>query len=129
MQQIMNSNNINTDDHVAEVGAGISLIELYTVLGAKELGVGYGLGFQGGSCPSVGFTGLVSGGGMGLQSSRYGWAADRITAAEVVVFNKDTKSYETVEYLYCILSSDFPSKAFRSRNVVFVVQALPLGFC
>lgn len=86
------------DEYEVEVGAGISLIEFYTILGGnwKGLGADGPLGFQGGSCPSVGLTGLVSGGGMGLQSNRYGWAADRITAAEVVVFNKTTNAYETV---------------------------------
>ena len=88
----------NGDEYEVVLGSGISLIELYTILGAnwKGLGADGPLGFNGGSCPSVGFSGFVSGGVMGLQSNRYGWAADRITAAEVVVFNKTTNAYETV---------------------------------
>ena len=61
------------DEYEVEVGAGISLIEFYTILGGnwKGLGADGPLGFQGGSCPSVGLTGLVSGGGMGLHSAAH----------------------------------------------------------
>ncbi|KAL3911349.1 MAG: hypothetical protein SGILL_007316 [Bacillariaceae sp.] len=87
------------NDYIVEVGAGISLLEFYSILGLhwKDLlGVDAPLGFNGGSCPSVGLSGLVQGGGLGVMSNRYGWSADRIVGAEVVVYNRTTDMFETV---------------------------------
>ncbi len=62
----------------ATVGAGARLIDVYNVLGnAGQL-------VPGGSCPTVGVTGLVLGGGVGVLARRYGLACDHLRAVQLV---------------------------------------------
>jgi hypothetical protein len=62
----------------ATVGAGARLIDVYNVLGnAGQL-------VPGGSCPTVGITGLTLGGGVGVLARRYGLACDNLRAVQLV---------------------------------------------
>ncbi len=62
----------------ATVGAGVGLIRMYSKLAKK------GLTVPGGSCPTVGISGLALGGGMGFASRKYGLTCDNITGASIV---------------------------------------------
>ncbi|KAF4720571.1 hypothetical protein FOZ62_030305 [Perkinsus olseni] len=78
--------------YIAKLGSGLKLLEVYSRLARHDPP----LGFAGGSSPSVGIAGLTSGGGYGYSSSKYGAAADRIVAAEVVVYNREEDKFELV---------------------------------
>lgn len=60
------------------VGAGVGLIQMYSALAKK------GLTVPGGSCPTVGITGLALGGGMGFASRKYGLTCDNLTGVSIV---------------------------------------------
>ncbi len=62
----------------ANVGAGVGLIRMYSKL-AKQ-----GMTVPGGSCPTVGISGLALGGGMGFASRKYGLSCDNITGVSIV---------------------------------------------
>src|SRR5207247_5440727 len=60
------------------VGAGAKLIDVYAALAPA------GAGLPGGSCATVGITGLALGGGVGVLSRSWGLTCDDLLAAEVV---------------------------------------------
>src|SRR3989475_971036 len=60
------------------VGAGAKLIDVYAALAPT------GAGVPGGSCATVGITGLALGGGVGVLSRSWGLTCDDLLAAEVV---------------------------------------------
>lgn len=60
------------------VGAGAKLIDIYAALARA------GLGLPGGSCPTVGITGLTLGGGIGVMSRAWALTCDDLVSAEVV---------------------------------------------
>ena len=62
----------------ATIGAGASLGTLYTTIAR------YGLAFTGGSCPTVGVSGHLLGGGYGYLARPYGLACDALLSADVV---------------------------------------------
>ncbi|WP_405871434.1 FAD-binding oxidoreductase [Streptomyces sp. NBC_00005] len=62
----------------AVVGAGSKLIDVYRALAAK------GVTIPAGSCPSVGVSGLVLGGGHGVVSRAYGLTCDSLTQATLI---------------------------------------------
>lgn len=62
----------------AVIGAGAKLIDVYGGLGA------HGVTVPGGSCPTVGISGLTLGGGHGVVSRAYGLTCDSLTGARVV---------------------------------------------
>lgn len=62
----------------ATVGAGVALAPLYAALAAK------GRGIAGGSCATVGITGLTLGGGVGVLTRAYGLTCDSLVAAQIV---------------------------------------------
>ncbi|MFD7458871.1 MULTISPECIES: FAD-binding oxidoreductase [unclassified Streptomyces] len=62
----------------AVVGAGAKLIDVYRALAAK------GTTIPAGSCPTVGVSGLVLGGGHGVVSRAYGLTCDSLTRATLV---------------------------------------------
>ncbi len=70
--------NVNRGAGTATVGAGTQLIDLYTALAGK------GATVPGGSCPSVGVSGVTLGGGMGLAGRAYGLTTDHIVGAQIV---------------------------------------------
>jgi FAD/FMN-containing dehydrogenase len=63
---------------VATVGAGARLIHVYTRLDER------GVTVPGGSCPTVGITGLTLGGGFGLIARRHGLTCDSLTGLDIV---------------------------------------------
>ncbi|MEU2307854.1 FAD-binding oxidoreductase [Streptomyces misionensis] len=62
----------------AVVGAGAKLIDVYRGLAAK------GVTIPAGSCPTVGVSGLVLGGGHGVVSRAYGLTCDSLTQATLI---------------------------------------------
>lgn len=60
------------------VGAGARLIDVYTTVAAR------GVGIAAGSCPTVGLTGLTLGGGIGVLTRAWGLTCDDLVAAQVV---------------------------------------------
>ncbi|MFH8775710.1 FAD-binding oxidoreductase [Streptomyces sp. NPDC017958] len=71
-------NRIRVSGGTAVVGAGSKLIDVYRTLGAK------GVTIPAGSCPTVGVSGLVLGGGHGVASRAYGLTCDSLTQATVI---------------------------------------------
>ncbi len=63
---------------VVTVGAGATLINVYSQLGSE------GLLLPGGSCPTVGIAGLALGGGVGVFSRAYGLTCDQMATVEIV---------------------------------------------
>ena len=62
----------------ATVGAGAQLIDVYAGLAA------HGVTVPGGSCPSVGVSGVTLGGGMGLAGRRFGLTLDSVAGMRIV---------------------------------------------
>ena len=71
-------NGVSIDRGVATVGAGTRLADLYAALAAR------GVLVPGGSCPTVGISGLALGGGNGVVSRNYGLTADRLQSLQIV---------------------------------------------
>ncbi|MFD8206994.1 FAD-binding oxidoreductase [Streptomyces sp. NPDC059695] len=69
---------VRTGSGSAVVGAGAKLIDVYSQLGAR------GVTIPGGSCPTVGISGLTLGGGHGVVSRAYGLTSDNLTGARIV---------------------------------------------
>jgi FAD/FMN-containing dehydrogenase len=69
---------VRSSGGTAVVGAGAKLIDVYRALTAK------GVTIPAGSCPSVGVSGLVLGGGHGVVSRAYGLTCDSLTQATIV---------------------------------------------
>jgi len=62
----------------AQVGAGTRLVDLYDRLSSA------GVLIPGGSCPTVGISGLALGGGIGVLARQYGLTCDAIRSLKVV---------------------------------------------
>ena len=62
----------------AKVGAGALLVDVYTQLAAANVSIG------GGSCATVGITGLTLGGGQGVLSRAYGLTCDQLRSVDIV---------------------------------------------
>lgn len=71
-------NRVRVSGGTAVVGAGSKLIDVYRALGAK------GVTIPAGSCPTVGVSGLVLGGGHGVASRAYGLTCDSLTQATLI---------------------------------------------
>ncbi|MGW0949800.1 FAD-binding oxidoreductase [Streptomyces sp. NPDC002623] len=71
-------NRVRASGTSAVVGAGSKLIDVYRTLAAK------GVTIPAGSCPTVGVSGLVLGGGHGVVSRAYGLTCDSLTRATIV---------------------------------------------
>ncbi|GGQ90495.1 hypothetical protein GCM10010267_61750 [Streptomyces griseorubens] len=69
---------IRVEGDTAVVGAGAQLIDVYRALTAR------GLTLPGGSCPTVGISGLTLGGGHGVTSRAYGLTCDSLTEVTLV---------------------------------------------
>ncbi|KAJ3276614.1 hypothetical protein HDV01_004147 [Terramyces sp. JEL0728] len=72
----------NGDTGLFTVGGGTRLGKIY-----QEIYSQGGFNFNGGTCPSVGISGHVSGGGYGMNARQYGLAADRVAAFRMVLYN------------------------------------------
>lgn len=71
-------NAITVHPGVARIGAGARLGDVYAALAE------HGVTISGGTCPSVGVSGLTLGGGHGLLSRAYGLSCDNLVEATVV---------------------------------------------
>ena len=71
-------NRVRASGGSAVVGAGSKLIDVYRALAAK------GVTIPAGSCPTVGVSGLVLGGGHGVVSRAYGLTCDSLTQATLI---------------------------------------------
>ncbi|WP_327320784.1 FAD-binding oxidoreductase [Streptomyces sp. NBC_01235] len=71
-------NRVRASGTTAVVGAGSKLIDVYRALTAK------GVTIPAGSCPTVGVSGLVLGGGHGVVSRAYGLTCDSLTQATII---------------------------------------------
>ena len=72
---------ISVSGNTATVAAGTRLIDLYHALNAR------GRAIPGGSCPTVGISGLTLGGGIGVVGRAFGLTCDRLEAVEIVTAN------------------------------------------
>jgi len=68
----MNKINIDTKHDIVQIQAGANLESIYSKL-AKQ-----GYAFNGGTCPSVGISGLALGGGIGLSCRNFGLVTDNL---------------------------------------------------
>lgn len=71
-------NSISFSGTTVTVGSGVALAQLYAALAAR------GRALPGGSCATVGITGLTLGGGVGVMTRARGLTADSLTSAQVV---------------------------------------------
>jgi FAD/FMN-containing dehydrogenase len=62
----------------ARLGAGATVLPTYQALWRQRRAI------SGGTCPTVGVTGLTAGGGLGVLSRRYGLTCDRLLGVEIV---------------------------------------------
>jgi FAD/FMN-containing dehydrogenase len=69
---------VNVSAGRATVGAGTRLIDFYNGLAA------HGRAVPGGSCPTVGISGLTLGGGIGVVGRAYGLTCDNVTSVQIV---------------------------------------------
>jgi FAD/FMN-containing dehydrogenase len=74
----MSSVQVDSGSGTATVAAGTRLIDLYNGLAAHDRAV------PGGSCPTVGISGLTLGGGVGVVSRAYGLTSDNLVQVQVV---------------------------------------------
>lgn len=77
----MNSISFSSNQQVISVGGGCHLGSIYTELGKRNLAI------PAGSCPAVGISGHVTGGGYGLLSRSFGLACDNLLELEMVLAN------------------------------------------
>jgi len=74
----LNRVTVDRSSATARIGAGTKLVDVYTALAA------HGFGIPGGSCPTVGVTGLTLGGGVGLLTRAWGLTCDVVRSIDVV---------------------------------------------
>ncbi|WP_406421153.1 FAD-binding oxidoreductase [Streptomyces sp. NBC_00873] len=81
---VIDVSSLSRVDRDGTVGAGAKLIDVYRGLAR------HGLTVPGGSCPTVGISGLTLGGGHGVASRAYGLTCDSLTAATLVTADGKT---------------------------------------
>jgi FAD/FMN-containing dehydrogenase len=69
---------VSVSGTTATVGAGTRLVDFYNDLNSR------GRAVPGGSCPTVGISGLTLGGGIGVVSRAYGLTCDNVTSMQIV---------------------------------------------
>jgi FAD/FMN-containing dehydrogenase len=69
---------IDANAERARLGAGTTVLPTYSALWPHRRAI------SGGTCPTVGITGLTAGGGLGFLSRRYGATCDRLVEVEIV---------------------------------------------
>lgn len=76
-----NLQELSIEDNTVTVGGGVKNRQFYNYVASK------GYPFPSGTCPSVGVSGLASGGGWGLSCRNFGLACDSLTELEIVNYN------------------------------------------
>lgn len=84
----LNSVEVDESRRTATIGAGARLAEVYSELGAKGVSIG------GGSCATVGITGLTLGGGVGVLARTYGLTCDQLASVQVVTADGRTRTVD-----------------------------------
>ncbi len=74
----LNAIDVDRRAGTATIGAGAQLIDIYAGLARK------GVTLPGGSCPSVGVSGVTLGGGFGLAGRRFGLTTDNLIGVSIV---------------------------------------------
>jgi FAD/FMN-containing dehydrogenase len=78
---VQNLKGVGVSGTTARVGAGTRLVDFYSGLAA------HGRAVPGGSCPTVGISGLTLGGGVGVTARAYGLTCDALESVDVVLAN------------------------------------------
>lgn len=86
---VIDVSSLNSVGRSGEIGAGAKLIDVYEGL------AGQGLTIPGGSCPTVGISGLTLGGGHGVASRAYGLTCDNLTSAKIVTADGKTLTVDS----------------------------------
>ena len=90
---------IDTNKGYVKIGAGYTQEQLYPKI-AK-----YGFAFVGGSCGSIGVSGITLGGGVGYLQREYGLVCDNLVEAQIVdAFGRiiTANSYQNQDLLYAL---------------------------
>jgi FAD/FMN-containing dehydrogenase len=85
----MSAASVDTAAGMAKIGAGAKLVDVYAALAA------HGVALAGGSCPTVGLTGLSLGGGVGVLSRAFGLTCDALRAATVVTADGQIRTVDS----------------------------------
>ena len=94
-------NQLSLHHHIASIGAGAKLGDVYARLGQEQRSI------PAGSCASVGIAGLVLGGGLGIADRRFGLTCDALRRVELVT--------ATGELIYCS-ASEHPALFWALRG-------------
>jgi FAD/FMN-containing dehydrogenase len=78
---VQNLKGVQVSGTTARVGAGTRLMDFYSGLAAR------GRAVPGGSCPTVGISGLTLGGGVGVTARAYGLTCDALESVDIVTAN------------------------------------------
>ncbi len=84
----LNAVTVNAGAKTATIGAGALLADVYGALGARNASIG------GGSCATVGITGLTLGGGVGVLARSYGLTCDQLAGVQVVTADGRTRQVD-----------------------------------
>ena len=84
----LNTIAVDTSSMTAKVGAGALLVDVYTQLAAANVSIG------GGSCATVGITGLTLGGGQGVLSRAYGLTCDQLRSVDIVTADGKSRTVD-----------------------------------
>jgi FAD/FMN-containing dehydrogenase len=76
--------NVTVGSGTATVGAGTRLVDLYAAIAP------HGVAIPGGTCPTVGISGLAMGGGHGVVARKLGLTCDAIRSVRIVTAAGDT---------------------------------------
>ena len=82
---------VTLDGTTATVGAGTRLIDFYSGLTA------HGRAVPGGSCPTVGISGLTLGGGVGVVARAYGTTSDNLQSVQLVTADGTVRTCNSSE--------------------------------
>jgi FAD/FMN-containing dehydrogenases len=82
----------NTESQTVKIGAGYRLMPLYEALWSQSLTI------PGGTCPTVGISGLTLGGGYGLLARIFGMTCDNLLEVEMVTAKGDVIRANDTQY-------------------------------
>jgi FAD/FMN-containing dehydrogenase len=115
---------VNVSGSTATVGAGTRLIDFYNGLAA------HGRAVPGGSCPTVGISGLTLGGGIGVVGRAYGLTCDNVTSMQIVTADGQvrTANAKTNSDLYWACRGGGGGNFGLVTSFTFTTHAIP-GIC
>jgi FAD/FMN-containing dehydrogenase len=89
---VQNLKGVQMSGTTASVGAGTRLVDFYTGLAA------HGRAVPGGSCPTVGISGLTLGGGVGVTARAHGLTCDALESVTIVTANGKVLTASATEH-------------------------------